>query len=452
MGDSDVLDLRSLDRDVARAVGQVEEWRSGLNDDPGTRSQEDPFDGVRRVSAKSTRDALLAYEPSDSERLLRDSLLRWTAALVQTRIGLADDVAFALEANAPRGRFEGEETKLVSWREAWRRLVAARTVAETRLWLDAAGDAAPSIAALNRTRASRRLEVARRLGAPHPWALLLSATPAAIGRSARRLLDVTEAIAEAQRKESAPDAGGAASVIHDALARGAAEGWPARLSPSWLERTFSGFVRGLPLRIERLPPALGAASFARALRAFGFSARIASAPASLPFVVAREPAFIGAHRDAFLFASLAADPDFQQRMLGVSRRTALDQSRQLARTALFEARLHAARIVLSTADKSDDSAFEEMGTRLFGRPLDLRLRGAWPESRDDEPARFVALLQVPSARTMLIDRFDVDWYRNPRGWAHLRAEGSRPAWEAVDDEALGPWADGLGRAFEEALG
>jgi len=190
MGDSDVLDLRSLDRDVARAVGQVEEWRSGLNDDPGTRSQEDPFDGVRRVSAKSTRDALLAYEPSDSERLLRDSLLRWTAALVQTRIGLADDVAFALEANAPRGRFEGEETKLVSWREAWRRLVAARTVAETRLWLDAAGDAAPSIAALNRTRASRRLEVARRLGAPHPWALLLSALRLRATITAKALADI----------------------------------------------------------------------------------------------------------------------------------------------------------------------------------------------------------------------------------------------------------------------
>lgn len=452
MGEADVADLRSLDRDVTRAVAQVDEWRSGLTEDPATRSEDDPFDGVRRVSAKSTRDALLACEPSEAERPLRDSLVRWTAALIQTRIGLSDEVTLATQAGAPRARFEGDATQRVSWRDAWRRLVAARNAGEARLWLDAAGEAGPPIAALNRMRASRRREVAHRLGEPHPWALLLPAPPEAFGRCARRVLDATEPIAQVLRKESPPDAREAATTILESVARRAGEGWPARLSPSWLERTFSGFARGLPLRIGRLPPALGAASFARALFAFGLAARIASAPRSLPFVVAREPAFIGAYRSAFLFASLAADQDFQRRVLGVSRRTAVEQARELARTALLDVRLHAARVLLSAPGEAETDVFEEIGTRLFGRPLDSRLRGAWPQSRDDEPARLVALVQVPRLRGLLIERFDIDWYRNPRAWAHLRAEGSLPAWEAIDEKALGPSADDLGRAFEEALG
>lgn len=452
MADAEILDLLSLDRDVSRAVAQVERWRSGLIDDPQRRAEDDPFDGVRRVSAKSTRDALLAYDVSGEQRALRDALVRWTAALVETRLDLTDEVAFAVEASAPRARFEGEGARLVSWREAWRRLVAARGVAEARLWLDAAAEAAPPVAAVTRRRASRRMEVARRLGDQHPWALQLSAPPEAIRSAACRLLDATDPIAAALHQEAPRDARGPAAAILDAMARDAGDGWPARLSSGWLEQTFTGFARGLPIRIGRLPKAWGAASFARALHEFGFASRVASAPTSMPFALAHDPAFVGAHRWGFLFGSLAADPDFQQRILGVTRRTALAQARRLSRTALLDVRLHAARIILSALNGPRPEPFEEVGTRLFGQPLDVRLRGAWPHAREDEPARLVGLLQTPALRHALIDRFDVDWYRNPRAWTHLRAEGSLPAWEPIDDTPLDQAADALGRSFEEALG
>lgn len=452
MVESNISDLISLDRDVARAVAQVEQWRSGLNEDPEGRAEEDPFEGVRRASAKSTRDALLAYDVGVVQRPLRDALARWVSALVETRIGVPGEVELAVQANAACARFEGTEPRRVSWREAWRGLLSARTISEGQLWLDAASEAAPRIAHVRRDRASRRGEAARRLGAQDPWELFFPAPLESLRSCARRVLDVTDPVAEALRKEGPLGDRGPAATILDALARGAGDGWPSRLSPSWLQRTFAGLARDLPLRLGPLPPALGAASFARALYAFGFALRIASTDLSTSFAIAREPAFVAAHRWGFLFASLAADPDFQQRVLGIGRRTAAAQGRMLARTALFDARLHAARIVLSGSDEPPVDSFDEVGTRLFGRSLDGRLRGAWPWARDDEPARFVALLQAPGARSALVDRFDVDWYRNPRAWVHLREQGALPAWEPVDEKSLDAATNALARAFEETLG
>jgi hypothetical protein len=119
---------------------------------------------------------------------------------------------------------------------------------------------------------------------------------------------------------------------------------------------------------------------------------------------------------------------------------------------LLEVRLHAARIALSTPDDATArGAFEEITARLFGRPLDEALCEAWPCPREDEPARLVALLQAPGLRATMVDRFDVDWYRNPRAWGHLHEQGSLPARETTDGAALGPAASALGRAFEGAL-
>jgi hypothetical protein len=94
--------------------------------------------------------------------------------------------------------------------------------------------------------------------------------------------------------------------------------------------------------------------------------------------------------------------------------------------------------------------FDELTARTFGRSLDVRLRGAWPRARDDEPARWLALLQTASARTSLRDRFDVDWFRNPRAWQELR--GASFAREPADETSARAGSDELVRAFEGALG
>jgi hypothetical protein len=186
---------------------------------------------------------------------------------------------------------------------------------------------------------------------------------------------------------------------------------------------------------------------------FGFAVRVALAPSSLPFALSREPGFVAAHRFGCLFGVLGADAEFHVRVLGLGRPTARSQARILARTALLEARLQAARLVLG-----DDHAFaptdlySELTVRLFGSPLDPRLRGAWPTPREDEPARFIAMLQTPELRQTLRERFDVDWFHNPRAWGHLHEESSGVAREAVDQAAFATAADRLASELEGVLG
>jgi hypothetical protein len=103
-------------------------------------------------------------------------------------------------------------------------------------------------------------------------------------------------------------------------------------------------------------------------------------------------------------------------------------------------------------DFAPTDLFSELTVRLFGSPLDDRLRGAWPAPREDEPPRFIGMLQTGAFRRELRDRFDVDWFHNPRAWGHLRELSSGPAREAVEEASLMTAAGGLARELEVALG
>jgi hypothetical protein len=402
------------------------------------------------VAGKSTWDALRERTPPVSEVPLRDALVGWVGALTMARLVREDDVDWARAAAEARVPFQGEPPRKVSWRDAWRGVVTARNPAEAGLWLAAAGDVGESLASIARTRAEKRGEIARRLGREHAWDLLDVGPPAVLRAAARRLLDATEDLARAVWKDAR---GGAAEVLHGAVGREAGEGWPAHLARRWLEEAFGGALAGLRVELPPLPVALGAASFPRALGDLGFAARLAAAPSGMPFALAREPGACAAHRLGFVFAALPADVEWQVRVLGLGRRTALRQARVLARTALLDTRLHAARLLLAAdAGPTPRDLFDELGHRLFGLPLDARLRGAWPAARDDEAARFVALVEARPFTDALRDRFDVDWFRNPRAWAHLRAISGVPAAEPHDAKALDPEVDRLARAFEGALG
>jgi hypothetical protein len=446
MADAD--DLLSLDRDVARGWTALSQWRTSLARDPEAHADEEPLESVRRVAGKSTWDALTKLAPSAADVAHRDALKRWVFALTQARIGLPEEVAWARLASDPRGLFAGEPPRRVSWRDAWRGVVVAQTVPDAARWLEAATGIAPPLAELARQRAARRVEVARRFGLEHPW-VLGSTELSGLRDAAAHLLDATEDLSRAVWNGVL----GVADRLHEAVARDAGDGWPGRLTPHWFEDAFGAGPRGLPLELPVLPAPLGAASFARALSAFGVALRSASVPSSTPFTLAREPAFPGAHRLGFVFAALAADVQWQERALRVGRRIALAQSRILARSALLDTRLHAMRLLLGDETKfAPRDRFAELGVRVFGRELDAGWCGAWPGARDDEPARFVALLQARGLADHLRDRFDSDWYRNPRAWTHLRSAGADPAYEPVDASALTGQVDALARAFEGALG
>ncbi len=458
MASATVQDLFALDREVARAARALERWRAATATDPEVEPV-DPFEGVRRAAAKSTWDALGELVPSAVDAPLRDALRRWVASLLLARLTLGEETAWAREAAAPRIRFEGDRPREERWAVMWRSAVAARSADEVRLWLAAGAPAAEPLAAVARERAGRRLEVARRLGQEHPWKAVAGASPGAVRAAALRVLDATEEVARHVRREALRSGADPASVIHLAVAREAGEGWPAHLTKRWLEEVVGvagvagAGAASLAAHLPALPAPLGAASFARALRLFGRAARIGAAPAAAPFTLRAEPGFVAAHRWGAVFGALPAEADFHSRILGLSRRQAATQSRALTRTALFEARLEAARAVLvDEAAYAEADAFDELGARLFGAPLDRRYRGAWPAPREDEPATLLGLLGAQALRDELRDRFDVDWFRNPRAWAHLRADAARPAFEPLDEPSLADRAAALGRAFEQALG
>jgi hypothetical protein len=452
MAERQIQDLLALDRDVARAAKALARWRALLAANPDEAADDDPFEGLRDVAAKSTWDRLGELPVSAGDEPLRAGLRRWVLAFVQARLAGVDDLAWAGDAATPRGRFEGDRPRAVSWREAWRGVVVARTSAEASLWLEAAAGSAPSLAPLGRRRASRRVEVARRMGFADPWE---PEVPIAIGTlraSASRFLERTDDLSLAVWRESLGAEPGAAAVLHAAVAREAGEGWPARLTPRWLEELFGAGTRGLTLDLPTLPQTIGAASFARGLALFGHAFRVASNQGSMPFALARDPWFVGAHRLAFVFGALAADPQFYLRALGLGQRVAGGQARVLARTALLEARVAAARLLLGGDEPGRRDAFDDIAARLFGAPMGRRFHGVWPAAREDEPARWLALLLTPELRASLRDHFDTDWFRNPRAWVHLRSLGAGPAFETVDEGALESGGDALVRSFEHALG
>jgi hypothetical protein len=449
MVDIDLGDLARLDRDVARAAAAVDRWRRGLARDPESAAEVDPLAGLRHVAVRPTWTALAPGPAPAVDAPLREGLRRWVHALLQARVGHADEVALARARTEATGRFEGDPPRRVSWRQAWREVLSARSAREARLGLRAAAEIGPVLARAMRARAERQLEVARRLGLDHPWQAVTPVARGPLRDAAARVLDGTEDLWRAVRREVAePDA---AAVLHAAAARDASEGWPARLAPRWLEETFPA-ARGLPLDLPELPAAIGAASYARALQAFGFAVREATARAAGPFAVTHEPGSAAAHRIGFVFGALAADREFHARALGLPRRAAERQARTLAWTALLEARTLAVRLLAGAAEGGGGASLhEELAARLFGAEADPGLRGAWPSPRDDEPARFVALLQAPAARDGLRASFDVDWFRNPRAWDQLRAQGATPAWDPVEDVSLAAAVPGLARAFEESL-
>jgi|SRR5579859_6131377 len=453
MPDDRIQDLLALDRDVARGWSAWSAWRARLGVDAEAAADEDPLEPVRHAAGKTTWDTLRGRSPGAADAPLRDALVPWVGVLTLARIAQGDDVAWARAALEAQGRYEGERARRVTWPEAWRGVAAARSAAEARLWLAAARDAGPRLAAIARTRAARRLEATRRLGREHPWELLDVGTAAELRASARRWLDATEDLARHARRDAVGADGDAAAVLVASVAREAGEGWPARLGPPWLEAQLGAALAGAQPRLGALPATLGAASFARALRDLGFALHRAWAPSSMPFALASGPGFRAAHRLGAVVGALPCEAEWHARALGVGKRVADLQARALARTALIEARLGAARLLLGDdADPAARDLFDELTARVLGSPLDGALRGAWPAARDDEASRWVALLEASALRTSLRERFDSDWFRNPRAWAHLRAIAAGPPAAPPDAEALRAEAGALGRAFEGALG
>ena len=405
----------AIDRDVKRVFQAWTRWI----EDPETR--DDPFVSLRYVAGQTTYDALRAGPFSLAELPHIDALRQWVGSLTQARIVSGLDLDLA-KATRDQSDPDGTEAPWPSWLDSWRGVAHASSAAEVREHIEHAIPRGTTIASILRERSRLRREVARRLGLEPVF------TRESTERLAEQFLERTRDVAREVLR---------GPVLLQAAARDAPDGWPARLTARWPLELFEAGVEGLrvplsdPYATFRRPSATsGAASFARALGAFGFALRTVTGAPSLPFALTRSPGFVEAHRWGTLFASLAMSDEFHRRALRVGKSTASSQARAVARSALFELRLSSVRLLLMEAPER----FEELSQLLFGIPLDKRLAGAWPAARDDETERFVGMATSCRLESELVERFDTDWFCNPRGWLFLRSLGSGAVHD--DPEAL----------------
>jgi hypothetical protein len=430
---AEIIDPSALSRDVARVFDRV------------TKGFADPFGEQRHVATQSTYRALAEAKMAEHEVLVRDALLRWVHELLQRRVG-ADLATDEEEAVAKVDeRFVHDPPK--TYAEVRRALIFASNPVLATSALERLAALAPPVAAVRKEQRERRFEASKRLGLAHPFALAGDVEQRT--KLAKALLSATEGLAEDLRRRARLSSASAAPTLHHALARSANDGWPAHLGPRWLDDAFAALVVR-PFESGPMPAAIGGASFIRAAFVWGHSLRLAGTAKSLPFVLARDPYPRDAYRFGALLAEAVADPIFQKKRLGISARAAAAQSRTLRETLLYEARLHAMRFLLAAPENVDAGTFEELSARVFGAPLPAALRFAWPEPRICELARLDAVLLAHGFARDLVERFDEDWFANPKTGAHLAGIAAGPVFtdHPIDDDVPAK----IGRAFERALG
>ena len=469
------LDLLGVDARAARARDAVERDVAQLATAEGREAarHRDPFasDAVREVAGQSTFRALRELAPSAPDVPHRDALLRWVHELLQARIGrelVLDeaDAAHALDPElGPRTREKMERRDqnaprvLASFEEARTALVSASTIAVADAAFGRLGDLAAPVAAARRELRARRFEAARRLGLDHPWALATVASAGDVAALARSLLDATEPLARELdarlRRRAEPGGGAAVHAIDDGFGRDAPEGWPARLTVRWLEEAFGAIARRPP-RVASAPPALAGASFLRAAAGWGAALRVSSIARSLPFALARDPYPTEAFLVGDALALAVAGAPFAKRKLGLSARSADAHARALFRVVFRALRMQAAELLAEMPESARTDELEELSARVFGAPLPSDLAIAWAcggfsgRRRIDAPARLLAGVRAHAFARDLVDRYDEDWFDNPRAGTHLASMGAGPIWNGELPAEGAPLA--LAKAFEEILG
>lgn len=231
-----------------------------------------------------------------------------------------------------------------------------------------------------------------------------------------------------------------AEVIELGLGRDSRASWPARLTARSIAELFTEapWLAHVTPEPFLLPPALGAASFLRAMFGFGASLRAALASSAQPFVLARDPYGLERATHGALFALLPAKESFARRKLGVMPTGMNDHRRSLARVLLVAAREAALRVSLRAPALAGAStllrAYPELGEQALGVELHPALIGVVFTPRPGDAQRFAGLLLAAALDARLTEAHDDDWFRNPRAVEELREAARTPA-DTVADRA-----------------
>lgn len=411
------MDLRALDRDVMAAARAVQKHRA-LRARGETAA--DPWLTHRPVARGSLYAELAMTDVPTFERELKDALLGWIAWLTVTRVVAPAQEALVAQLHTSDVVVTIERTVRMSWRAAWQGMIMSAHPPVARAYCDGLAGHGRQIAPLvRRLRDDKEEAMGRLFGASTLLGLSLDESTVA---AAEAFLPATEDLGRYVRKR--PNGAEAWPLALEVLSmHGAPEGWPARLSASWLFDLFGAHMKGLDVDL-RLPSLGSPSSFVRALAEFGSAFRLACCG---PSALARSPRFDDSHRFAATFASLAATESFQRRVLGVAPGAARDQARAVARSLLLSLRLACSTLLVSVgrADPAQASPDDE---------LPRGLAGAWPIARDDEAARVRGWMLGACLAIDLRERHDEDWWRNPRAWEDLRWGAMKP--RALDAAAV----------------
>jgi hypothetical protein len=467
------LDLVGLDRRLSRSHERIEKAllriRRGETD-PELEAFAQDFAGIRDLAGQSIFAAL-----TDAVDEHRRGLARWSYELLQLRVAwdlVLDDVR-AMRTVDPALERRGEEApskpKVVaeSYAAALAALVGAEAFPAADLAFERLFELAEPVAAVRKELRGRRFEVSHRLGLAHPWQLVTKDGVAPLATLATRLLDATEPLAvelhkrvrrlalESPATSARRKAPSAAWSIHDAFARDAGEGWPARLGQRWFDDVFRALAPRRP-KLPHAPAPLGAASFVRAAASWGAALRLAGTARSLPFALARDPYPTEAHVVGGAVAIALGSAAFARRKLGVSKRGGDGHVRGVARVLFNALRAMAGGILVAMRPPLESDLVEELGARIFGAPLPRALGAVWSYGSFsgalpvDLPARLLGATRAHAFAADLVARFDEDWFDNPRAGSHLASISAGPVFCGdVPEEAA---VVAVVRAFEEALG
>lgn len=468
-----------LDKEISRAVRSVRASRAELMRsapdllDPALQS---PLAEHRRVSSRATFRELREIAQKSAPPGITDvgntpetlptglvppiatsspligAMLAWLYALTLDRVLWSDEVRLTACFVGPTIAVDHPELGRLrtSPREIIVRVLRETDPARRRAWADALAGGASRVSDAARVLAERRAEAVKLLDA-HPDDFEVPASPPALSAITDRLL--------ARSEDLVPNVkGDYTAALSAALAKEQGEGWPARLTPRWLEQLVhtTGLTEGLHLSLDPLPTAIGATSFARALGILGGALADADGPKDAPFSLAEHPFDLRRARRSALLAGLVGDPLFHGRVLGLPRARAHDQARSIARALLRSLRVDIARVklrgVLLFGEREREIRFEEVTAGALGAPIPPVLAGVVPRLTPSDAVRLVGVLAAAVDRRSLIERFDEDWFRNPRAARAIREEDAVvPSSTKLSDQTL---EDGAGEIirFIESLG
>jgi hypothetical protein len=204
-----------------------------------------------------------------------------------------------------------------------------------------------------------------------------------------------------------------------------------------------GDVRILESKVE-----LGVASELAAMEGLGRALGFALTAPALPIELRRPLAGSVARAIGVLFAQLLGDRAFLAGARSLGRRERDELGRRAALLLVLEARVHAAAIA-ARARARDAEARAEEGAALLARALGVHVPLAVARLVVVAPAalgpRFRARVAGLALGVAMRDRFDEDWYRNPRAAEPIRAAAARGALASAED-----WLHELGGSADMA--